>query len=557
VISMMPSRTIVDVLVERAQCNPEDTAYSFLNEHGQETCDISYQKLYQSARAVAAVLSRYPRQSRIILILPTSVEFTVAFFGCLLAGMMAVPLRAPNNHRIDTWTALLDDCGPNCIIADRVVQSTLRLHVANTYWNSLDILAIEDIDLEADSVYYPPGLTEMALLQYTSGSTSLPKGVIISHENIMCNQRMIKKCFDHDRASTFVAWAPLYHDQGLIGNLLQPLYVGAKCVLMPPMAFVRSPLLWLRTIARFRAHTSGGPNFAYDMCIQRYKLDECRDLDLSSWKVAFNGAEPINPVTIRRFTEIFAPHGFELSSFFPCYGLAEATLFVSGGPSRTGPIFLQAPDPGDKDGRHREFVCSGKVHPQISVLMKSVSPEVSAGHDISEICISGPNVTCGYWNNRSVESFFIDPCSGALYFKTGDLGFLHNERLYVTGRIKEMMIIRGRNIYPYDIERTVAESHEHFRKGGCAVFSVRTYDAEEVVAVQEVVRTACNKLPYDSVSGVVRKNVMRHHDIMIRRLVFVAPGFIPKTSSGKIQRTLLAKWFSNNTVEQKNIIAAM
>jgi acyl-CoA synthetase (AMP-forming)/AMP-acid ligase II len=323
------------------------------------------------------------------------------------------------------------------------------------------------------------------------------------------------------------------------------------------MAFLRSPLLWLRTIARFRAHTSGGPNFAYDSCIQRYKPDECSDLDLSSWKVAFNGAEPINPVTIRRFTEIFAPHGFDPSSFFPCYGLAEATLFVSGGPSRTKPIFLQAAEPGENDSKHREFVCSGKVHPQISVLIKSVSSEMIAGHGISEICISGPNVTCGYWNNRSAESFFIDPRSGTRYFKTGDVGFLRNERLYVTGRIKEMMIIRGRNIYPYDIERTIAESHEHFRKGSCAVFSVRKNEAEEVVAVQEVEKTARNKLPYDTVAGSVRKNVMRHHDIMIKRLVFVPPGFIPKTSSGKIQRTLLANWFSNDTVDQKNIITAM
>lgn len=537
----MKANTLNDVLLEHSSKDAEATAYVFLDDRGKETGQITYAGLFQKAASFAARLERYEAQARIVIILPTSMEFPIAFLGCVLAGKIAVPLAVPNNHRFTEMLSILDDCKPSCVISNRAIRNVLRSKLDGTQWHSLEILAAEDLALDESYSERPVDENTIALLQYTSGSTSAPKGVIVRHKNIMANHRMMQDAFGLDRTTTVVGWAPLHHDQGLIGNLLHPLYIGAKCVLMPPIAFLRSPLLWLRAITKYQAHTSGGPNFAYNLCIDRYRSpSDGLNINLSSWKIAFNGAEPISSLTIRRFVETFEPLGFSPDSMFPCYGMAEATLFVSGGPAGKGAVFLEATKSGEQLG-NKELVCSGPVNREISVLIQPLSgDEPTTASCTGEICIAGPNITSGYWSGNS-DDFIIEEQSGVRYLKTGDLGFLRDEGLYVTGRRKELMIVRGRNIYPYDIERTVTESHEHFQKGGCAVFSLAKEESgEEVFAVQEIDRAARHKLQYDEVAGVVKKNVVRNHEIMLKRVYFVNPGFIPRTTSGKIKRIQLA-----------------
>lgn len=539
--------TIVDVLARRADSMGDDTAYIFLDDRGEETARISYGELHARTEAFAATLSRYPRQSRILLILPTCIDFPVAFFGCLRAGQIAVSIPVPNPHRMAAVRAIIADCTPSAVVTTAALRASLKQALTASERGALDVLTVEDVATPT-AAKQAGAANDIALLQYTSGSTSLPKGVTITHTNIMANQRMIRQGFGHRDGVTVVGWAPLYHDQGLIGNLLQPLYIGGKCILLTPMAMLRSPLLWLKTVSRYRAHTSGGPNFAYDLCVERYKPAECDALDLSHWKRAFNGAEPISLRTLRRFTRTFRPHGFVPGSFFLCYGLAEATLYVSGAALEQCPPQLDAVE---HDNEASDFtITGGHIHPDVSVLLRPVE-RVDAPHAGGEICLHGPNVTPGYWNQREPDSFFTD-ASGRRYLRTGDIGYVADGQLFVTGRIKELLIVRGRNVYPYDIERTISESHHAFRKQGCAVF-VATSDTDkaDIVAVQEVERTARTKLDYEALAGVVRRNVARQHDVMLKRLYFTPPGFVPKTSSGKIQRTLLAAQWARGIPEAK------
>ncbi len=551
----MKALTINDVLAEHSANHGQDTACIFLDERGQETSQLTYADLFAQAGSLAAHFARYEHQARIVIIVPTSAEFPLVLFGCFLAGKIAVPLAVPNNHRVSEVAAMLEDCLPSCIVTTSAIRAALKAKLCNTQWSSLEILTVEELAGPEKQLRWHVAEDAIALLQYTSGSTSSPKGVIVRHSNIMANERMIRDAFGQDRTTTVVGWTPLHHDQGLIGNLLQSLYTGTKCVLMPPIAFLRSPLLWLQTITKYRAYTSGGPNFAFDLCVARYRASDALDLDLSSWKVAFNGAEPICASTIRRFTSTFEPHGFSPEAMFPCYGMAEATLFVSGGPAREGATFLNAKESGHHAGG-TELVCSGAVHKNMSVLIHRMpGDEPSAGAPTGEICIAGPNVTTGYWNRQS-DDFLFDESSAVRYLRTGDIGFLRDEGLYITGRRKELMIVRGRNIYPYDIERTIAESHQHFQKGACAVFSSTSEGVgEEVFAVQEVERSARHKLLYEEVAGLVKKNVVRNHDVMLKRLYFVAPGFIPRTTSGKIRRTQLAHLVHERPSDREGVLA--
>jgi len=551
----MTALTMSDVLAEHSVELAEDTACIFLDERGQETDCVTYAELFKRASSFAARLARYEAQARIVIIIPTSLDFPVVLFGCFLAGKIAVPLAVPNNHRISEMLSMLDDCQPSCIVTTSAIRNALRPKFASTRWQSLEMIAVEELTFEEKPSDCCVPQDAIALLQYTSGSTSIPKGVIVRHSNIMANERMIQDAFGLDRTATVVGWTPLHHDQGLIGNLLQSLYVGTKCVLMPPIAFLRSPLLWLQTITKYQAHTSGGPNFAFDLCVARYRPSDALGLDLSSWKVAFNGAEPICASTIRRFAGTFEPHGFSPEAMFPCYGMAEATLFVSGGPARKGATFFDANESGHHAGG-TELVCSGAVHKDMSILIyRTPGDELSTDARTGEICIAGPNVTTGYWNLQS-DDFIFDESSGVRYLRTGDIGFLRDEGLYITGRRKELMIVRGRNIYPYDIERTIAESHQHFQKGACAVFSsTREGVGEEVFAVQEVERSARHKLLYEEVAGLVKKNVVRNHDVMLKRLYFVTPGFIPRTTSGKIKRTQLAQLVHDRPSDREGVLA--
>jgi acyl-CoA synthetase (AMP-forming)/AMP-acid ligase II len=400
----------------------------------------------------------------------------------------------------------------------------------------------------------------LAFLQYTSGSTSQPKGVMVTHGNLLHNARMMREAFDITDQSSYVCWLPLYHDMGLIGNVVAPVCAGVPSVLMSPLAFLQRPHRWLQAITRYGAEVSGAPNFAYDLCVRKVTGEQKVKLDLSSWRLAFNGSEPVRAETLARFTEAFAECGFRSEALYPCYGLAEATLFVSGG-SKSAPPVLRTVDagnlehdlvrPNETEGKTRRTVV-GCGHAWSGQKILIVDPERMTEcppDEVGEIWVSGPNITCGYWNRveetkTTFGAFLTDTREGP-FLRTGDLGFLKDGELFVTGRLKDLIIIDGRNHYPQDIEETVERSHPAIRRGGCVAFALDADSRERLVIVAEIDRVllkgpaAAEPGSQNStmpISQIVRRAVAEHHDLQIHDLRFVE-GSILKTSSGKLQHS--------------------
>jgi acyl-CoA synthetase (AMP-forming)/AMP-acid ligase II len=403
-----------------------------------------------------------------------------------------------------------------------------------------------------------PDPQHIAFLQYTSGSTSEPKGVAVSHANLLANLEMIRLALGNTRHSTYVNWVPLYHDMGLILNALEALYVGALCVLMAPNAFMQRPLAWLRAISHYRAEVGCSPNFGFDLCVSRYRAEQMEGIDLSSWKVALNGAEPVHAETIKRFIETFAGHGFDPDAVFPAYGMAEATLLISGGRRSDGHLtrtvsrsalqahkVVVAVDEADV----QMLVGCGRAlaGEQIAIVEPDSRRRLPAGQ-VGEVWAHGPNVARFYWRNPEATNTGLNAQiagtdDGTIWLRTGDLGFLDETgELFITGRIKDLIIIRGINHYPQDIEHTVQTQHPALRQNCGAVFSVLDeHDEEMLVVVQEVERTERNRIDAAEMKGLIREAVSDQHELFARHIVLILPGGLPKTTSGKIQRNLTRK----------------
>ena len=368
----------------------------------------------------------------------------------------------------------------------------------------------------------------IACLQYTSGSTASPKGVVLSHANLLHNSAIIQESFGHSADSRGVIWVPPYHDMGLIGGVLQPLYVGFPVTLMSPTAFLQRPMRWLEAVARYGATTSGGPNFAYQLCVDKTTLTQRAGLDLSTWTVAFNGAEVVHHETLEKFAQAFEAFGFRRSAFYPCYGLAEATLMVSGGDLSSEPVLIDVDPSGieshrvvtrssPQEGPVRTLASSGR--PRDGQTVRIVDPQTCqpcAPDEIGEIWVAGDSVASGYWGNeqQTAQAFngTLTDDNQSPYLQTGDLGFLHGGELFVTGRLKDLLVIRGANHYPQDIEQTVQESHEALAPGRGAVFSVDVDQQEQLVIVQEVAR-AHRHADADTVLSIIREAVSQHHEL--------------------------------------------
>jgi acyl-CoA synthetase (AMP-forming)/AMP-acid ligase II len=551
--------SMVDLLRWRAAEQPDDRAYVFLSEKGAEEAELTFAELYRRAGVVAAYLAkRLRRGDRALLMFPPGLDFIVAFFGCLVAGVIAVPIMPPRRTSTrDSSESIIADCGARIVLTssglvDNRSDILARLRPANLEWVAVDTLPRVPNGGETA----PLALTreDVAFLQYTSGSTSAPKGVMVTHGNLLQNLEMIRIAFGNTRRSTYVAWVPFYHDMGLVLNVLESFYLGALYVVLSPTSFVQRPLIWLRAISRYRAEVSSAPNFAFDLCVSRFRVDQMEGIDLSSWKVAFNAAEPVRAATIEQFAATFAPYGFDPRTMYPGYGMAEATLLISGGlPGDeviTRTVSREALQEGTivapKSGADAQVLvgCGRALVGEEIAIVDPESLKRRPADAIGEIWVRGPNVAAGYWRNAAAtaETFAatIAGEGGAHWLRTGDLGFLdHAGEIYITGRIKDVIIIYGNNHYPQDIEATMQSSHPALRPNCGVAFSyVDHRGLEKLVLVQEVERAQRHQVSTDEIEKRIREAISNEHDIAVYEIVLIRPGSIPKTTSGKIQRRL-------------------
>lgn len=554
--------TLTDLLRYRASMTPARHAYSYLSDGEANEVRWDYGELDRRARSIAAWLQSVGAEgSRALLLYPPGLDYVAAFFGCLYAGVVAVPAYPPQRRRgVPRIRAILADSRAEFALATTVIRNALTrvIEKGAAYEDlaALQWLNTDQIEPGVESHWTHPRLTPdtLAFLQYTSGSTGTPKGVKVSHGNLLHNQRAIQESFGHTSDDVIVGWLPLYHDMGLIGNILQPLYVGASCILMSPIHFLQKPVRWLSAITKYRATTSGGPNFSYELCVRQVTDAQRADLDLRSWSVAFNGAEPVRAATIERFSKRFGTCGFRSQAFYPCYGLAEATLLVTGGTKGAGLVVRSNGAGSGSDealhsskARDNRIVGCGWARAGQSVrIVRPDSGIACPDGQEGEIWVEGPSVAQGYWENEeaSKATFQATLARGGegSFLRTGDLGFLHDGDLFVTGRMKDLIIIRGRNHYPQDIERTVEECHRSLRPGGCAAFSITEAEEEQLVVVQEVSPRA-GTLDIPAITDAIRQAVAHVHEVAVSAIVLIKAGSLPKTSSGKVQRSLCRTQF--------------
>jgi acyl-CoA synthetase (AMP-forming)/AMP-acid ligase II len=539
--------TFVDVLRRRGQDEPDTLAFVFEGDAG--AASLRYGELDARARALAAALQAAGAPGdHVLLLFPPGLDYVTALFGCLYAGAVAVPAYPPDPARLDRTlprlSAIMRDAAVRTVLTTRAVRDALAERL--TFADLQCVVTDERLGAAADD-WQPPrlGRHEVALLQYTSGSTASPRGVLLTHANLQHNSVAIKRAFGLSRRSRAVVWLPPYHDMGLVGGLLQPVYTGFVSVLMSPLTFLRRPLRWLRAVAEHRATVSGGPNFAFDLCVRRVNAKNAATLDLSSWQVAFSGSEPVRPETINAFSRHFEAAGFRREAFLPCYGLAEATLMVTGGPvprrvrvSRPrGPAAPAVVGCGAPARGHRvEIVDPATCNPL---------PEGRAG----EVWVAGPSIGQGYFGapeaTATVFGATIAGTQGSRFLRTGDLGFLRDGELFVTGRIKDVLVVAGRNHSPVDIERACEQANPGLRPGCGAAFTYERGGRTQVGVAYEV-SEGCD---HDAAVTAIRQAVARVVGVQVSSVVLTRPRTIPKTSSGKVQRSRCASLLLDGSVD--------
>ena len=524
--------TMIDALRAHAEHRPNQVAYRFLGDGEHVTATMTYAELDSLAKSVARTLHELgDAQERIILAHAPGLDFIIDLLGCLYAGMVAVPVYPPTGNReIATAEAVIRATRPAAVLSDQTA-------IACALGDAAGVPALTPSARATALVteWTPPelGRESLALLQFTSGSTGTPRGVRVQHRNLLANQARIREAFHQNADSVVVSWLPFYHDMGLIGSVLHSLYLGASCVLMSPLAFLQEPIRWLRAISEFGGTISPAPDFAYALCTRRISRDRAATLDLRSWQVAINGGEPVRADTVRTFSEHFAPAGFDPRAMVASYGLAEATLLVAADDPRRECHVLHSAD-------GRELVSCGLVSEGIIVVDAQGHP-VATG-EVGEICVTGESVADGYWEqpDLSVETFDW-PVDGVRYLRTGDLGFISDGELWISGRAKDVLVIRGRNHYPQDIEATVETAATEIRTGCVAAF----LDGDRLVVVAETRDDTADP----SIVWAVRAAVSRRHGLGAE-VVLVRRNTIPKTSSGKIRRRACREAFEAGRLKQ-------
>jgi acyl-CoA synthetase (AMP-forming)/AMP-acid ligase II len=542
----------VDAVRARARAQPEAVAFVFLAADGSEAARLSYAELDARAMGFAAALgARVELGARVAIMTEEPLEFITAFVGTLYAGCVAVPVSLPaRGERMEKVLAIVADSGASLLVVSETIFARAAADSAlGKLADSASLLPIAAFHSAGGASRNVLRRHELAFLQYTSGSTGTPKGVMVSHDNLVANMAMIERALGPEPGQHWVSWLPLFHDMGLVGSTLNSIYSGATTVLLTPQAFVRRPGLWLEAISRYRAVGTGGPNFGYELCARIYERRDAGGLDLSSWRVAYNGAEPIRLGTLRRFERVFAKVGFRATAHFPCYGMAEATLFIAGGP-RGRALHVDSvlaselafgratPDTGRDESLRRSVISCGRVCADLSVrVVDAETRRPCPERHVGEIWVAGPSVCRGYWRleAESRETFEARTFDGeGPYLRTGDLGYLSDGELFVTGRSKDLIILNGRNFYPQDIEQAAIEGLPVLQGRPGAAFSVEGEAGERLVLVQELPRQS--EAAREDLQGDIKLSVRESVGAVVHEVVFIQPASLPRTTSGKVRR---------------------
>jgi len=564
--------TYIDVIKNRVRANPDHVVFRFLNDGINESESLTYRQLETRSKALGTAMQEYARKGeRVLLLFPPGLSYVASLFACFYSGMVAVPAYPPRRNRsLDRIHTIVEDSGATVSLISRQVFNDIERNFAeDEVLNKIHWIVYEDVADEKESDWKPQEILpdDIALLQYTSGSTGHPKGVMISQLNLLYNSEYIRQTFEFDKNSVGVNWLPIFHDMGLIGGVLQAAYLGVLNVGMPPMAFLKNPLNWLKAIEKYKGTTGGGPNFSFDYCIQKTTEEERMSLDLSSVKTFYCGAEPVRKQSMESFPEAFEKSGVAPVQMYPVYGMAETTLIVSGGYQDETPKYLildaialqenKVLLADAKNVKTVEFVGCG--HSWMETKIEIIDPatfERKAKNEVGEIWVSGPTVAKGYWNkaeeNQRTFGAKITSTGEGLFLRTGDLGLFFEDELYITGRLKDLIIIRGVNYYPNDIEITVQNADDSLKQNSGAAIPVTINGEEKLVVVHELERAALRNIDHNKIISSIRAAISEEHELDVYGIVLIRTGSIPMTSSGKIQRRLTKYGYLN---KELNVVA--
>ena len=566
-IELKQCQSLVEVLRFRALSSPQNNICTFLNKGIEQT--MNYAELDGHARAIAAVLQEQGlnKGDRVLLLFSPGLPLIQAFFGCLYAGCIAVPIYPPAQEKLLQKTQrIIKNSKPRFVLMTEahLKQFADAESESSGYFAQIPCISVDSIKPDKGSSWHPPVLNkdDIAFLQYTSGSTMHPKGVMVSHGNLIHNLELMCTTFQVNDESVLFSWLPPHHDMGLIGYILTPIYRMLPVIMMSPFSFLESPLSWLSSITHYKVTISGSPNFAYDYCVKRIKEEKKQGLDLSSWKIASNAAEPVRKETMEHFYQAFKDYGFRMEAFYPCYGLAEATLVVTcGTPGQHFKTLTLDKEqyrdhrvhfaPENSPGSHVLVGCGAMAQ-----TVKIVDPDTLQLCDrdqVGEIWVHGDSVTLGYWDQKEeTEHAFHgkikDDKTGLSYLRTGDLGFIHDDELYVTGRIKDLIILYGKNHYPQDIEYSLLHSPLRSLLRKCAAFVIQNEQEYELTVVCELRDEQMDTAAQDELFNAIFKLTYQIHQLEINRIVLISPDAIPHTTSGKIRRNFCRKYLLDNSL---------
>lgn len=574
VLTAVGTLPIQDSLTLRASLHPNKKLFTFLDDEGLESDQFTYLDLWQRARSVADYLiSRSEPGDRVLLFYPQGLDFIAAFFGCLLSNRIAVPINLPNRRRVDKCVSIILDTGAHLAMAPQKTFEKISDGFSGTEASKLEWIMCEDIPRGGLTPVFgahrtDTNLDDIAFLQYTSGSTSAPKGVMVTHRNIAINLQMMRDSWSLDNETNMVFWQPHHHDMGLIMGQLLPVLLGNHTVTMSPNTAVRQPAIWLKAVSDYQAKLTGGPNFIYDLAVTRFSEKRLQGVDLSSWEIAPNGADVVRSTTLDRFYSTFKNYGFRMETFMPCYGLAEGTLFVTGGPTRQMPKDMQVDKKVLEQERRvartndqsvgRVLVGCGEPNweTEVAIVDPEGGQECQAG-EVGEIWVNGRAVAAGYWKNeKATQSTFHGMISSEpdkRYLRTGDIGFIGDDsQLYICGRLKDLIICEGRNLHPEDIEYTILESTDRLKPQSCAVFSYDKDDQRQaMVAIIETDRDLkrCLAEQAKELRLTIGRSVTDAHGVGLSKIVFIPPATLKKTTSGKVQRSLMKNLYLNGELD--------